>query len=176
LISIDFASWHLGGGVSPSGVGVIPTIGRLLFLVFNVVGVGVGVVVVVVLVLVVAVAVVVFVVVVVVRVGNCISPVSSFSSITEKYEHAPSSVWLFLAVPSKSSNGPRTENSPSQLFFSKHLHVESIAGSPGEQHLRMALSQLLMLTLVGFSCELCAAVKAKMRSHIIHTLPSPACS
>jgi len=137
------ASWHLGGGVSavsPSGVGVISAIGRLLSVVFNVVGV---VVVVVVLVL-----VVVVVVASEVGAGNCISPISSFSSITEKYAHAPSSVWLSLAVPSISSNGPRTEKSPSQLFFSKHLHVESMAGSPGEQHLRMAVSQ--SLTLVGF--------------------------
>ena len=60
------ASWHLGGGVSPSGVGVIPAFGCLLSVVFNVVGV-----------VVVAVVVVVFEV----GAGNCISPISSFSSI-----------------------------------------------------------------------------------------------
>ena len=71
------ASWHLGGGVSPSGVGVIPAFGCLLSVVFNVVGVVVVVVVVVFVVVVVVVVVVVFEV----GAGNCISPISSFSSI-----------------------------------------------------------------------------------------------
>ena len=62
--------------VSPSGVGVIPAIGRLLSVVFNVVGV-----VVVVVVVFVVVVVVVVVVVFEVKVDICISPVSSFSSI-----------------------------------------------------------------------------------------------